>query len=78
MVYTHRRVQPAASCMERDILRGRYRADLRVYIDAASRLEKASQEDFDIIYDEAERARTAWEQARERLNTHLAEHGCEV
>ena len=66
-------MQPAPVCPECEILRSRYQADLRVYIDAAKFLDSADR--FDEAYDRAERARIAFEAARERLNKHRADHG---
>jgi hypothetical protein len=68
----------AASCRECEVLKGRYRADLRVYIDATTRLEQCSPEDFKRTYDDAERARSSWERSRQAMNAHAAEHGEEA
>jgi hypothetical protein len=67
-------IQPASSCRECEVLRGRYRADLRVYIDAASRLETCTPAEFKRTYDDAERARSSWERSRRLMNAHAAEH----
>ena len=69
---------PRSACRERDVLRGRFRADLRVYIDSATRLEKAGQEEFGATYENAERARVAFLRSRCALDTHIAEHRCET
>ena len=70
-------MQPAAApCREHEILRSRYRADLKVYIDATARLEPCPSEDFERAFKHAERARVAFENARDALNSHIAEHGC--
>jgi hypothetical protein len=70
-------MQPApARCREREILEARYHADVRVYLNAAYRLDSCSREDFDVVYEDAERAKLAFENARARLNQHIAEHGC--
>ena len=66
------------ACEEREILRGRFRADLRVYIDSAARLEQAIREEFDSIYKDAERARLAFERSHAALSSHITEHNCEV
>jgi hypothetical protein len=76
-------MQPAAAgCPEREILEARFQADVRVYHDAINRLHDAintldfSSEDFNVVYEDAERARAAFENARAKLNTHIGEHGC--
>jgi hypothetical protein len=70
-------MQPApARCPEREILEARYHADVRVYLGAAYRLDSCPRGDFDVVYEDAERARLAFENARARLNQHIAEHGC--
>ena len=65
-------------CEEREILSGRFRADLKVYIDATERLEHATQEGFDSVYKDAEYARLAFERSRAALSAHIAEHRCEA
>jgi hypothetical protein len=70
-------MQPAPSCRDHEILKGRYRADLRVYIAAAAMLENFERRDFAQTYEDAGRARLAWERARATLNAHVAEHGCQ-
>jgi hypothetical protein len=70
-------MQPApARCSEREILEARYHADVRVYLDAVYRLDSCSREDFNVVWEDAKRARTAFENARSALNKHIAEHGC--
>jgi hypothetical protein len=66
------------ACEEHVILRGRFRADLRVYIDSAVRLERATGEEFDGIYKDAEYARLAFERSRATLSSHITVHDCEV
>jgi hypothetical protein len=70
-------MQPAvAPCPERKILEARFHADVRVYCDAVYRLDSCPREDFNVVWEDAERARTAFENARAALNKHIAEHGC--
>jgi hypothetical protein len=70
-------MQPAAApCREREILEARFHADVRVYCDAVNRLDRCSPKDFSQVYEDAERAREAFENARIRLNRHIAEHEC--
>jgi hypothetical protein len=65
-------------CDERAILHSRFRADLRVYIDATMALDNSSVGgSFEHAYEYAMRAREAFEQARKALNDHMAQHGCE-
>jgi hypothetical protein len=71
-------MQPApAGCKEQHILRERYRADLKVYIDATARLGPCAREDFERAFRHAERARLAFENARSALNSHISNHGCD-
>jgi hypothetical protein len=70
-------MQPApARCPEREILEARYHADVRVYLDAVYRLDSCPREDFNVVWEDAERARVAFENARAALNKHIGEHGC--
>ena len=71
------REQPSTKCLEHQILHGRLRADTKVYIDATRRLGTCNQEDFQKTYEAAESARIAFLKAREALNIHVREHGCE-
>jgi hypothetical protein len=77
-------MQPAkaASCKTNEMLRSRLRADLRVYKDAIEQMEVAaskggSVKEFDKLAKHATAAQEAYRLARERLNKHVAEHGCE-
>jgi len=68
-----------SSCRDRKVLEGRYYADLRVYLYAVRGLEQPlTKREFDQAYENANRAKTAFEHARDLLNTHVAEHGCSV
>ena len=70
-------MQPAeASCKARAILQSRLRADLKVYADAIRALQQSLGKDFEKAHQRAERARRAYEAAREKLNQHVATHGC--
>jgi hypothetical protein len=66
-----------ARCREQQILRDRYRADLKVYIDATARLGPCASQDFERAFKHAERARVAFENARSALNSHISNHGCD-
>ena len=68
---------PAPPCQEHQILHGRFRADLRVYVEITRRLESCQQKDFEMTYEAAEMARLAFLRAREALDVHIAQHGCE-
>jgi hypothetical protein len=65
-----------SGCQAREILRTRLRADLRIYSDAVAALQKQIGKEFEMAHHQAERARLAYEAARERLNEHIASHGC--
>lgn len=69
--------QQGQKCLERTILMERYRADLRVYVDATNLLDNLKPREFDRAYEHAQRARIAFERAREALNHHISVHGCE-
>jgi hypothetical protein len=70
-------MQPtAAPCREREILESRYRADFKVYREAFHKLDSCPPGDFNVVYEGGERARVAFENARARLNSHIAAHGC--
>jgi hypothetical protein len=70
----------ALSCKTREILKGRLKADLKVYRDAVDMLDAAtitqSGTGFEKVFKRAEVARRAFEGARERFNIHVASHGC--
>jgi hypothetical protein len=63
-------------CKDQQILRERYRADLRVYIDTTAALDRASEKRFAAAYKRAERAKFAFEASRLALQKHMDEHGC--
>ena len=64
-------------CKDREILKDRLLSDLAVYVQALTQLELSVGAGFDEAYNRAKIAETAFEQARQRLNAHLATHGCE-
>jgi hypothetical protein len=39
-------------------------------------LDSCSREDFNVFWEDAERARVAFENALAALNKHIGEHGC--
>jgi hypothetical protein len=51
-------------------------SNLEVYCDAVAQLEQRDGTPFEAVYERSERARKALEDARARLNEHIAEHGC--
>ena len=66
-----------APCKTRSILTNRLRADLKVYADAIRALpQSVGKDDFEKAHQRAERARRAYEMAREKLNRHVESHGC--
>ena len=70
-------MQPAPQlCKEREILEGRHRADLKIYLDAVGRLERSLGEEFERAYSYAERARLACEESRMALYEHITAHRC--
>jgi len=71
-------MQPAKapSCKDRQILRARLRADLRVYVDAVTWLDQSAGKDFEKAFKHAEKARRAFLAAREKVNQHISSHGC--
>jgi hypothetical protein len=71
-------VQPnkEASCKTRTILTNRLRADVKVYADAIRALQQSIGKDFEQAHKRAERARRAYEAARDKLNRHSESHGC--
>lgn len=68
----------ALECKTHEILKGRMRADLRVYRDAVDALEEHTGEGFEKAHKLAEIARIAYEAARNRFNAHTSSHRCEV
>lgn len=74
---TSMETQLASKCRQHEILRGRLRADTKVYVEVTRRLESCTAEDFEQTYRMAESARVAFLRAREALNVHIALHGCE-
>jgi hypothetical protein len=65
-------------CKERAILISRYHADLMVYIQATHLISNSDGANFQKRYEHAEHARIAFEEARSRLDEHIAAHGCET
>jgi hypothetical protein len=71
-------MQPAKapSCVNREILKARLRADLKVYADAVAVLEGNVGRGFENAHKKAEHARLAYQAARQKLKEHTASHGC--
>jgi hypothetical protein len=69
--------KPAPRCQEHLLLHGRFRADMRVYVEVTRRLESCQQKDFEKTYEAAEMARLAFLRAREELAAHIAAHQCD-
>jgi len=63
-------------CRDRAMLAARYHADLRIYSEAEQSLERAIGANFSKALERADRARVAFEKARDRLNTHMGRHHC--
>ena len=68
---------PAPQCQEHLLLHCRFRADMRVYVEVTRRLESCQSKDFEKTYEAAEMARLAFLRAREALDVHITQHGCE-
>lgn len=74
-------------CNTREILKARVRAELKVYADAITVLQKHSIAALAALDDRkggfkkaqalAERARLAYQISRQKLDDHIASHGCE-
>ncbi len=76
----------SARCKDREILRARLRADVRVYagaiavlqqrsIESLTASEANSTENFEKAHRLAEHARLAYQDSRKKLNQHIAAHG---
>jgi hypothetical protein len=63
-------------CRDRVMLACRYHADLRVYAVSAQSLVQAIGVNFSEALRRAQRARLAFEKARDELNKHLRKHEC--
>jgi hypothetical protein len=77
-----------ADCKDRNILKARLRADLKVYADSIALLQQESmaalvalhedsKEGFEKAHRLAEHARLAYKSARRKLDQHIAAHDCE-
>ena len=64
------------SCENRDVLKARMRADLKVYGDAVRALQSSLGPDFKTAHQRVEQARLAFEAASQALLSHIASHGC--
>ncbi|MCU1338919.1 MAG: hypothetical protein JWO19_4500 [Bryobacterales bacterium] len=74
-------------CKTREMLKARVRAELKVYGDAIAVLQKHSIDALLALDDPgdgfkraqglAEHARLAYEDSRQKLDAHIANHGCE-
>ena len=67
MSETSAEMQRSSPCRQYEVLRGRLRADTKVYVDVTRRLESCKTEDFEQTYRAAESARLAFLRAREAL-----------
>lgn len=76
----------SAPCKTTAMLKARVRADLKTYADAIAELQKHStaalsaldeQSDFRRARQIAERTKVAYEVSRNKLDDHIAAHGCE-
>ena len=75
----------AHACRDRDILKSRLRADLRVYAEAIAALQQDAvtgllentNRGFQMARRNVKHAQLAYQYARWKLDEHLAAHGCE-
>jgi hypothetical protein len=70
-------MQALEPCKDREMLKGRLRADLKIYTECVARLNVNLGADFEKTRERAESARLAFEGARDLLSKHVASHGCE-
>ena len=57
------------------MLKNRVRADLKVYMGSVAGLDRDIGKDFEAVHQRAQRAKLAFESAREQFNEHIALHG---
>lgn len=62
-------------CPDRETLKLRLQADIRVYMDAVAELQQNVESDR--LHQQADRARLAYEVSRKKLYEHTAAHGCD-
>jgi hypothetical protein len=66
-----------ANCSDLTVLLNRMHTDLEVYCEAVAELSHiGGARTLNVAYERSERARIAFEAARDRLNAHIAQHGC--
>jgi len=56
-------MQRSPKCRQHEVLHGRLRADIKVYVDVTRRLESCKTEDFEQTYRAAEAARFAFSES---------------
>ena len=65
------------TCTELTILMNRMHTDLEVYCEAVAALShRDGTQTLNAAYERSEGARMAFEGAREKLRSHMAQHGC--
>ena len=70
-------MQPGLECTTRRILKERYHADFRVYLEATRSLESAvGTPAFRDKYEKVTRTQKVFEHSRDVLERHYNEHGC--
>ena len=65
-----------ANCSDLTVLLNRMHTDLQIYCEAVAELSHIGTRTLSVAYERSERARIAFEAARDRLNAHIAQHGC--
>ncbi len=64
-------------CTDLTVLLHRMHSDLQVYCESVDQLSRRNGSlTLDALYERSERARLAFEAARQRLKSHVAEHRC--
>lgn len=63
-------------CRDRAMLTARYHAELHIYSEAEQSLERAIGANFPEALKRADRARIAFEKARDQLSKHIVGHRC--
>jgi hypothetical protein len=68
------------SCKEKILLLERHRKQVRAYADAVLRMRQQaatlSQDEFQLLWDLANRAFQLCDETRRRFEQHVADHGC--
>ena len=67
----------SGDCSTKRILKQRYQADFRVYLEATRSMEEATGSPaFHDEYERVKRSQRVFEHSKSELHRHCAEHGC--